>query len=312
MRCIRARHTAWLYDDVIDNSGLLGHAETAMFDKHFTEMLRTEMFKDTVLGDGGTDGTADKAIYTGNLSDYHLTALDAQGNVVANPHLNWNSVLRDQDRRHADRRRFCGRRTGNPLLDANGNPLVNEGTDLVIGVEQFVFADQTINPQAYFDIAPTLDLNYVAVAAIAMMLPTHSPDNRNSPYARGTGWTGGWNEVNDSTRVAMGVLPITLGKLLFNLGNTGWSNNASVNGNGRSAQWSISRGSDKCDRSCSLMDQRPRSWRRLSGLLTENGNQQQCDTDRQHRRSRQRHDHNNRSSASCDVGNFSRNVAIRL
>lgn len=189
-----------LYSETIDNSGLLGHAETSMFDKHFTEMLRTEMFKDTVLGDGGVDGTADTAIYTGNinldnasLSDYTVVALDAQGNVVADPHTSGFFALKITDTRTAAD--FIDA-DGQAILDANGNPLTNEGTDLLIGVENLQFANQTINVGAFFDKPPMLDLNYASV-------PRNTLDqfgSGNNAYGQNNGnvnWNGNWVETND-------------------------------------------------------------------------------------------------------------------
>ncbi len=217
------------YADVLDNSGLLGHAETAMFDKHFTEMLRTDMFKNTVLGDGGVDGTADAAVYTGNLAKYQLTALDAQGQVVSNPHLNWSSVfaVKIVDMRSpAD---LVDGDTGNPLTDPNGNPLVNEGTDLLIGVDKLVFADQTISPEAYFDIAPVVDLNYVPLADSATVA-FDDLNNTSSPYGGGTGWKSNWTETNDGTGVGNSSGDIQNWNYRINFGNTG-GNNASIDGN---------------------------------------------------------------------------------
>ncbi len=189
-----------LYSETIDDSGLLGHAQTAMFTKHFTEMLRTKMFKDTVLGDDATNTHkgVDTAVYTGNLAQYTLTALDAVGNVVANPHANWSSVLAvkiTDNRTGAD---FTDA-NGNPLVDANGNPLTSEGTDLLIGIDKLKFADQTISPAAYFDIAPTLDLHYVAqvqnstVATDTFAFPVLGANS----YGSGNSWAGNWTEFND-------------------------------------------------------------------------------------------------------------------
>ncbi len=44
---------------------------------HFTEMLRSERFKDLVLGDGGADGVADTATFTGVFTDYVINGVDA-------------------------------------------------------------------------------------------------------------------------------------------------------------------------------------------------------------------------------------------
>jgi hypothetical protein len=183
---------------MIDNSGLLGHAETSMFDKHFTEMLRAQMFKDMMLGDAGLDGKADTAIYTGNMyfdgapgSNYTVVALDAQGNVVANPHAGFFALKITDTRSAAD---FLDA-NGQPLLDANGIPLANEGTDLLIGVETLKFANQAMSVAALFDRAPTLDLHsaFTTITAAA----TDAFSGSGNAYARGTGFTGAWTEAND-------------------------------------------------------------------------------------------------------------------
>ena len=234
------------YDAVIDNSGLLGHAQTAMFDKHFTEMLRTELFKDTTLGDGGTDGTADTAIYSGNVnlenpnqSDYTVVALDAQGNVVANPHADGFFALKISDTRtDAD---FIDA-NGQPILDANGNPLTNEGTDLLVGVENLQFANQTINVGAFFDKAPTLDLH-------AQLTTTNFAASDNflgigSTYGRGTGWSGNWTESNDGFSNGGGRTADNSGQIHYATEGSGSLQiNGGVSGNGTASDGaSISRG----------------------------------------------------------------------
>ena len=173
------------------SGGLLSGAG---FDLHFTEMLRSRMFKDLVLGDGGTDGSADKAVFSGNLAQYSLVALDANGQQVVNPHANWAQVLAvkiTDNRTAAD---FLDA-NGVPIVDANGNALVNEGTDLIVGVERFQFADGTINVASYFDQAPALDLRYTLGTVTA------ASDNFNggggNAYARGNGWAGDWAETGD-------------------------------------------------------------------------------------------------------------------
>ena len=165
------------------------------FTPHFTEMLQTERFKNLVLGDGGTDGTVDTVKFSGSFAKYSLAALNASGEVVANPHANWASVLAikvTDNRTDAD----LLDANGVPLLDANGDPLVLEGTDIVVGVEKFQFADQTINPAVYFDQAPVLDLRYVPVPSVVVVASDNFNGNGTS-YARGTGWTGSWVELND-------------------------------------------------------------------------------------------------------------------
>ncbi len=100
----------------LDGSGLL---DEAGFDKHFTEMLRSKMFRDVTLGDGGVDGLADTAVFTGNQADYSFIGLQA-------------GVYKIIDNR-------------DPMaVDANGQLIVTDGTDLVAGVELFKFADVTL------------------------------------------------------------------------------------------------------------------------------------------------------------------------
>ena len=133
--------------------GLLEGAGTtdATFDKHFTEMLKSDQFKNLMLGDAGNDASsADVVEFTGVLADYTLEALDINGQPVTDPHTNWGSVaaIRIKDNGHTD---------PDPLLAR----APTDGTDLLIGIEQLKFADGILNPQAYFDIAPTVDLDYV-------------------------------------------------------------------------------------------------------------------------------------------------------
>ncbi len=72
---------AW--DDTLDNSGLIDEINSqtqgdgTSFDKHFTEMLRTEMFKDMSLGDvaGQTTAGTDTVVFAGNVVDYVFEAI---------------------------------------------------------------------------------------------------------------------------------------------------------------------------------------------------------------------------------------------
>jgi Ca2+-binding RTX toxin-like protein len=175
-----------LNNDATLIGGLLGHGETSMFAKHFTELLKTEARKDFVLGsDPGTAGN-DTAVFTGNLSEYSLVALDANGNIVTNPHANWPTVVAIKVTDGLETRTL-----------ADGVTVVpGDGTDLLIGVENVAFADQTINPQAYFDIAPTLDLHYAPTAR------TVRDTFGNTSYSRNDGtanWNGSWQESGDIT-----------------------------------------------------------------------------------------------------------------
>jgi Ca2+-binding RTX toxin-like protein len=203
--------------------GLLGGAETAMFAKHFTDLIKTERNKDFVLGDdavthnGGTG--VDTAIFQGNLSDYHLYAIDALGNIVANPHGHWSDVMAVK---------VVDSQASRTLAD--GITVVQgDGTDLLIGVEKFAFADQTINPEAYFDIAPTVDLNYVATPDVLTVASDNFNGNGTS-YGRGTGWAGNWTEVNDGGSPSNGDITDTNDRLNFGNTATFGGGNASIDG----------------------------------------------------------------------------------
>ncbi|WP_238248509.1 peroxidase family protein [Methylobacterium persicinum] len=185
--------------DAVLKGGLLAAASTGgiTFAAHFTDLLKSGAYKDYVLGDGAPNGGNDTALYTGSLAKYTLVAIDANGQTIANPHANWGSVAAfkiTDTRTAAD---FVDA-NGNPLLDATGTPMVNEGTDLLIGIQNLAFADQTINIQAYFDKAPTLDLNYVPGSVTVASDNFTATGLFSNPYARGTGWAGNWIETGDT------------------------------------------------------------------------------------------------------------------
>jgi hypothetical protein len=168
--------------------GLLGQGEAAGFAKHFTEMLKTHDRKDLVLGqDPGSAGNHDVAVYTGNQADYTLSPLDANGNVVANPHANWNQVVAVKIIDNVGERTL-----------ADGTVLPCDGTDLLIGVEYLDFADNhNFNIQAYFDKPPVVDLHYAV--APQTVRDTFGTANSSS-YSRNDGsvnWNGGWQESGD-------------------------------------------------------------------------------------------------------------------
>jgi Ca2+-binding RTX toxin-like protein len=182
--------------DAVLSGGLLAAASGngVTFNPHLTDLLKSGAYKDYYLGDGGANGGNDTALYTGKLSDYTLVAIDSGGHVLANPHQNWSNVVAikiTDNRTAAD---FVDA-NGNPLLDATGQPLVNEGTDLVIGVANFAFADQTVKIEAYFDKAPTLDLHY---APAPTTLASDNFNNLFNPYGNGSGWLTPWQESGDT------------------------------------------------------------------------------------------------------------------
>ncbi|MET4482822.1 peroxidase family protein [Bradyrhizobium sp. F1.13.3] len=163
------------YNDTL-GAGLLDNAAlgTQGFDKHFTEMLRTQFFKDNVLGDGGTDASTlakpDIAVFTGNLADYRIDPITFQsaheGQIVAYK----VTDLRDPNG-----------------VDANGAPIVTDGTDLVVGVELLRFADQDFS---LVNTHPGLKLHAFDGGA--------ATDNfASGNYAGGANWTDGWSEHLD-------------------------------------------------------------------------------------------------------------------
>jgi Ca2+-binding RTX toxin-like protein len=214
--------------------GLLGNATigTEMFDKHFTEMLRSKMFKDVVLGDGGSDvaGT-DTAVFTGKFSDYTVVAIqintDGSVTTLTNTQAHTltslsNVAFKVSDARAANQ------------VDANGVIIPTDGTDIVIGVETFQFSDRTINPLAFFDQAPLVDLDYVAVPSVIQVAADSFTNTapQNSPptpaYARGAGWVGNWTETGDGANASNnGQIQLNNNALRFGVGAT----NGSTDGN---------------------------------------------------------------------------------
>ncbi|MCF6198312.1 MAG: hypothetical protein L3J67_02755 [Hyphomicrobiaceae bacterium] len=149
------------------SDGLLGNAAigTDMFDLHFQKFLHSDMFKDYVLGDGdavfdplnplgqanrftgsgaaASDTGTDVVNFSGNRADYTITNVqftDVQGNNI--------TAYKVVDNRAADAL------TG-VLLNGDGIA-TSDGTDLVLGVEEFAFADQTLTDAQLTDVAPTL------------------------------------------------------------------------------------------------------------------------------------------------------------
>ncbi|MGB8249833.1 MAG: peroxidase family protein, partial [Azonexus sp.] len=126
---------------VIGSNGLL---DVVGFDKHFTNLLQSDMYKNLELGgstvgllngvagtrtgDGGVAGTSDTVAFSGNRSDYTVTSFDFvtanQGTIKA------FKVVDNRD----------------PLaVDANGQLIPTDGTDVVVGVENFKFANGTFD-----------------------------------------------------------------------------------------------------------------------------------------------------------------------
>jgi Ca2+-binding RTX toxin-like protein len=119
------------------------------YDKHFQDLLKSRAYKDYVLGNadanGNTaaDGTADIAVFSGNRSDYTVTALDATGAVIADPVTNAASIYALK------------------IRDNGGNGrAASDGTDLVIGIEKFQFSDGTRELDGLFNQKPTGTLGF--------------------------------------------------------------------------------------------------------------------------------------------------------
>ncbi|MEZ5923828.1 MAG: peroxidase family protein [Hyphomicrobiaceae bacterium] len=184
--------------------GLLANADigTEMFDKHFTEMLRSRMFKDVVLGDGGADGQADAVIFTGNLSEYAIEVIDyaaASGEIIQALKVIDNGGLVDD---------------GTGVLV----PRANDGIDLLIGIEIGIFADQTIS---LIPTPPALDLD--ADHAVATVLATFSENFSSTSYTQDDGaWTADWIEDGDdgSSTSDNGQIRINGNRLEFDNGNS--------------------------------------------------------------------------------------------
>lgn len=137
-------------DGFIQSNGLLD-AVGPGFDKHFTEMLKSATFENLELGgsqitrlwrngvagsdladsvtvgDGGTAGSSDTVVFTGSRADYTVQlitfATANQGEIAA--------------------LKFTDKTAG------------RDGTDVVVGVEKFQFADKTLDISTLFNQAPT-------------------------------------------------------------------------------------------------------------------------------------------------------------
>lgn len=138
--------------DATLSNGLLGNADigTQVFDKHFTEFLKTDMFKDYVLGNAEAvfdplnpeasgsgvaqddSSSTDVAIYSGNRTDYTVSQISFTASGTSTPIIAYKII----DNRPQD---FA---TG--LLLADGIT-IGDGTDILLGVEKIQFADMTLD-----------------------------------------------------------------------------------------------------------------------------------------------------------------------
>ena len=126
-------------------NGLLDAAGTATFGKHFTEFLKSDLFKDHVLGDGGADtASIDTAVFSGNRADYDISKIDfvdAHGAAM----------------------------TAFKIVGARGAG-VDDGTDLIVGIESVKFADMTLTQAGLLDLAPT-DIQWNGINTSNIALP---------------------------------------------------------------------------------------------------------------------------------------------
>ena len=197
--------------------GLLGDAAlgTGMFDKHFTDLLKSERNKDLVLGtDGGADGTGDVAVFTGDRKDYSVEVIS-------------------YDTKTSDGVITAFKITDKGGLNADGTVRApTDGTDLLIGVEKISFNGVIYATDLLVNRAPTGTIDFtggdrsVGSTQVATLAPTSAifdannitPSNPlgavaipNSGYnwqtsANGTTWTNvaqgaGANQQNAGTHV---------------------------------------------------------------------------------------------------------------
>ena len=222
------------YADVL-GSGLLGNATlgTQDFDKHYTELLRSDMFKDWQFGDGETDGQKDTFVLTGNKADYTIKAITF--NSASDGQLLAYKIT--DNRTAADL--LDG--NGNPILDANGNAITLDGTDLLVGVEYVKFRDQTIS---LINDPPKLDLHAYDTTTTTLADNFDGVGAARSAANNSTGsaaWTSSWVETNDTVPAPGVSNSITTGQIQIDTGTGNGSNQLrlSDNADGASIQRTV-------------------------------------------------------------------------
>jgi Ca2+-binding RTX toxin-like protein len=140
------------YQDTL-GAGLLGNSAlgTQGFEKHFTEMLRSDMFKDLTLGDGGAAGGTDTAAYTGVQADYEVTLVEFDSANAG--HVRAYKIV---DKGHTP----AG---PNDPIPARAS---SDGTDLLVGIQKIQFADGTV------DIANLVEIPATGAPVISDQTPT--------------------------------------------------------------------------------------------------------------------------------------------
>lgn len=130
-----------------------------------------------ILGEVGTAGTTDTAVYRGNRADYTVEGITINGQqAVKITH-------------------------SNPADDGNGGVLFDDGVDILVGVELAEFADQTISIAMT---PPELDLHALTLGNAADNFNTASWANSNGTMP----WAGNWTESGDSGGVTGGQIQI--------------------------------------------------------------------------------------------------------
>ena len=123
--------------DLIDQANAV--AGTHIFDKHFTSMLSSAIFKDLVLGNDmvnstGTGTGVDTAVYSGNLADYNFKGVLAN---TANEGTILGILIQD--------RLVNGVNPGDPKIDlVTQNGGTAGAPDLLIGMSYIQFKDQKV------------------------------------------------------------------------------------------------------------------------------------------------------------------------
>ncbi|MGE0053552.1 MAG: peroxidase family protein [Hyphomicrobium sp.] len=164
-----------------------------------------------ILGDHGTEGTSDTAVYSGNRADYLVEGIEMNG----------QQAVRITDLRDPT------------AVDENGN-LINpstDGVDILVGVEWAQFADQTTSIALT---PPVLDLHAVNLSTIADNFNTASWSNSTGTAS----WASNWSENGDS----LSGNTVTGGQVQLDAGFGGGSNQLRLldNGDGASIQRSFS------------------------------------------------------------------------
>lgn len=199
---------------------------TVGFDKHFTALQSSR--PNFVLGDDGSNANkgVDTAVFSGNLADYKLEALDVAGHVIATA---INGVVTNNGGSLADI--YAVRVTDNQAtrsFDGGITSVPGDGTDILIGVDNVRFVNQAItNLTGYFDAPPTLDLHHVVVPQNQTVASDGFSGNGNA-YGRGTGWSGNWSEVGDPFTPGQGRADSNTGQILVD--NAGGSTSLHITG----------------------------------------------------------------------------------